>query len=46
MSRPTRAEQRRARKALLTQGLTVLLALMVATVKARSRPCHHRDSGR
>lgn len=44
MSRPTRAEQRRARKALLTQGLTVLLALMVATVKARSR--HHRDSGR
>ncbi|MEY7973783.1 hypothetical protein AB8O38_17440 [Saccharomonospora xinjiangensis] len=46
MSRPTRAEQRRARKALLTQGLTVLLALMVATVRARSRTCHHRDGGR
>ncbi|EHR62202.1 hypothetical protein [Saccharomonospora cyanea] len=38
MSRPTRAEQRRARRALLTQGVTVLLALVVVSITTRWRP--------
>ncbi len=38
MSRPTRAEQRRARRALLAQGVTVLLALVVVSITTRWRP--------
>ncbi|KHF43645.1 hypothetical protein [Saccharomonospora viridis] len=35
MSRPTRAEQRRARWALLTQAVTVLLALAAVSMTRR-----------
>lgn len=37
MSRPTRAEQRRARRALFVQGVTILLALVVVSVTGRGR---------
>ncbi|WP_198283505.1 hypothetical protein [Saccharomonospora glauca] len=35
MSRPTRAEQRRARRALLAQSVMVLLALVVVSLTSR-----------
>ncbi|WP_298177915.1 hypothetical protein [Saccharomonospora sp.] len=38
MTRPTRAEQRRARWALLAQVVTAVLALAAISVTARQQP--------
>ncbi|WP_167305333.1 hypothetical protein [Saccharomonospora piscinae] len=38
MSRPSRIEQRRARRALFAQAATVVLALVVVSAATRRRP--------
>ncbi|WP_197319296.1 hypothetical protein [Saccharomonospora sp. NB11] len=43
MSRPTRTEQRRARRALIVQAVLVLTALVVVSLTGRGRHTPPRD---